>query len=102
MTHYPRSKLRQHRGNDQLSALVEPKRRFNSRRLPGCDTRLLGSLLADVEELSDVVTDLEGDGKGIPVLLRQYLNVGGQILAFNVDSSSQTFWMDWLWWTWAR
>jgi putative hemolysin len=73
-------------GNDQLAALVEPKRRFNSRRLPGCDTRLLGSLLADVEELSDVVADLEGDGKGIPVLLRQYLNVGGQILAFNVDS----------------
>jgi hypothetical protein len=38
-----------------------------------------------VEELSDVIADIEPDGKGVPVLLRQYLNAGGQILAFNVD-----------------
>ena len=28
---------------------------------------------------------LEPDHKGLPVLLRQYLNVGGQILDFSVD-----------------
>jgi hypothetical protein len=28
---------------------------------------------------------MEADGKGIPVLLRHYLNLGGQILAFNRD-----------------
>jgi hypothetical protein len=73
-------------GNDDLAALVRPKRRFRSRRLRGCDTRLLGSLLADADALSEVVSDLEADGKGIPVLLRQYLNLGGRILAFNVDA----------------
>ncbi len=72
-------------GNDELAALVEPKKRFRSRRLRGCDLGLLGSLLANVAELSDVVADVEPDGKGIPVLLRQYLNVGGRMLAFNVD-----------------
>src|SRR5207249_4358847 len=36
-------------------------------------------------ELSEAVADLEPDHKGVPVLLRQYLNVGGQILDFNVD-----------------
>lgn len=72
--------------NQELAALVEPRRKLRSRRLAACDTRLLGSLLANVDDLSDVVADLEPDGKGIPVLVRQYLNLGGQILAFNVDA----------------
>jgi putative hemolysin len=73
-------------GNPRLAGLVEPKRRFHSRRLRACDVRLLGSLLANVDELAEVVADIEPDGKGIPVLLRQYLNIGGEILAFNVDA----------------
>lgn len=73
-------------GNPRLAEMVEPKRRFRSRRLRACDVHLLGSLLANVDELSDVVADLEPDGKGIPVLLRQYLNLGGEILEFNVDA----------------
>jgi len=72
--------------NEELAALVEPKQRFRSRRLRGCDTGLLGPYLANVDELSEVVSDLEPDGKGIPVLLRHYLSVGGRILAFNVDA----------------
>ena len=47
----------------------------------------LAPLLSTLGELSDVVADLEPDGKGLPVLLRQYLNLGGTMLAFNVDSS---------------
>jgi tryptophan synthase alpha subunit len=53
--------------------------------LAGCDSRNFSSLLSDLDELSNVVADLEADKKGIPVLLRQYLNLGGQILEFNVD-----------------
>ena len=47
--------------------------------------RPLRSMVANADELSDVVSDLEPDRKGLPVLLRQYLNVGGQILDFSVD-----------------
>jgi hypothetical protein len=39
----------------------------------------------DFEHLSDVVSDLEPSRKGIPVLLRQYLKLGGKLLGFNVD-----------------
>lgn len=78
--------LRARCANTDLGSLVEPKRQFRSRRMPTCDIQLLGSLIADVDELSDVVADLEPDGKGVPVLVRQYLKVGGQILAFNVDA----------------
>ena len=38
-----------------------------------------------MEELSSSIQDLERDGKGLPVLIRQYLKVGGQFLGFNVD-----------------
>jgi putative hemolysin len=40
---------------------------------------------ANVEELSDVISDLEPSQAGIPVLLRQYLKLGGKLLGFNVD-----------------
>ena len=39
----------------------------------------------DAEDLSSVVSDLEPSGTGIPVLLRQYLKLGGKLLGFNVD-----------------
>ncbi len=39
----------------------------------------------DLDELSNLVSDIEGDGRGAPVLLRQYLRLGGRLLGFNVD-----------------
>jgi len=39
----------------------------------------------DAKDLSDVVSDLEPSRTGIPVLLRQYLKLGGRLLGFNVD-----------------
>lgn len=41
----------------------------------------------DVDDLSDAVADLEGTGPGIPVLLRQYLQLGGKLVGFGVDPS---------------
>lgn len=35
--------------------------------------------------LDDLLREFEADGKGMPVLLRQYLKLGGRILGFNVD-----------------
>ena len=40
---------------------------------------------ADLEALSTLVAGLEPDGKGAPVLLRQYLKLGGRMLGFNID-----------------
>jgi hypothetical protein len=39
----------------------------------------------DIEDLSDVVSDIEPSRAGVPVLLRQYLKLGGKLLGFNVD-----------------
>lgn len=42
---------------------------------------------ADLEQLSELVSAMEEDQKGVPVLLRQYLKLGGHILGFNVDQA---------------
>jgi putative hemolysin len=40
----------------------------------------------DVDDLSAVVSDVDPGQSGIPVLLRQYLRLGGKLVGFNVDS----------------
>jgi len=39
----------------------------------------------DIGELDEVVRDVEAGAAGIPVLLRQYLKLGGKLLSFSVD-----------------
>ena len=68
-----------------LSALVQPWHPFRSGRIKHCDIRAFQRFVRDPEELSGSVSEFELDGKGIPILLKQYLKVGGQVLAFNVD-----------------
>lgn len=69
----------------ELAGEVSPRRQFRAGRACGRGVALLAPLLKNLEELSGVVAELEADGKGVPVLLRQYLQLGGTVLAFNVD-----------------
>jgi hypothetical protein len=41
--------------------------------------------IQDLDDLSDLISDIEPDSKGIPVLLRHYIRLGARVLAFNVD-----------------
>ena len=41
--------------------------------------------LSDIGAMSDVVGQLEKGQRGVPVLLRQYLKLGGLLLGFNLD-----------------
>ena len=41
--------------------------------------------LRDLDELAQPIADVESDGKGLPILLRQYAKIGGKMLGFNVD-----------------
>lgn len=45
----------------------------------------LSSLASSIDELSAAVSDIEEKPAGVPVLLRQYLKLGGRLLGFNVD-----------------
>lgn len=39
------------------------------------------------DDIDDVVSELEPDRKGVPVLLRQYLKLGARFFSFNVDTA---------------
>jgi putative hemolysin len=67
-----------------LSQYVRSRRPFRARAIADWEVRAIRHLL-DVEEVSSSIAEIEGDGKGVPVLLRQYLKLGGELLAFNVD-----------------
>ncbi len=67
-----------------LSRLIRPRRALHREHT-------LGALGADVarltslEDIVDLISGIEPDGKGVPVLLRQYLKIGGRLIGFNVD-----------------
>jgi hypothetical protein len=70
---------------DELAGLIGPRRPFRPAKLWPWDCRAMRYALRDLEELSQPITDVETDGKGLPILLRQYAKIGGKLLAFNVD-----------------
>lgn len=78
--------LEMNHGIPRLSKMIRPRTPFRiiSSR-PGINRVLSWS--NDIEEVSSWISGIEKDDKGIPVLLRQYLKLGGKILCFNVDQN---------------
>lgn len=71
--------------HETLPAEVKSKCPPEKMELLSEDARLLPTALEDGRLLTGLVNKLEQDGKGIPVLLRQYLRLGGRMVAFSVD-----------------
>ena len=74
-----------HMQEDELAGLIEPRRPFRPGLLRRWDCSGMHRALRDLDELSQPITDVEADGKGLPILLRQYAKIGGKLLGFNVD-----------------
>jgi putative hemolysin len=76
--------LKNHNFMPELAKWIKPKNPFPGKPDPWMEaaTRLL---LKDIDEVSTWVSELENDQKGVPVLLKQYLKLGGRLLGFNVD-----------------
>jgi len=76
--------LREYRRSPELAPLVQARNPFRQR--PSKLTEdLVDATVPDIEELSELIADIETDRKGVPALLKQYLKLGGQLLAFHVD-----------------
>jgi putative hemolysin len=71
--------------DEGLADLIEPRRPFRPGLLQRWDCHAMCHALRDLDELSEPITDVEADGKGLPILLRQYAKIGGRLLGFNVD-----------------
>lgn len=48
---------------------------------------VLRSVARTIADVGALVAEIESDGKGVPVLLRQYLKLNARLLGFNVDAA---------------
>ena len=68
-----------------MADLVRPRTPPKFRKGVTEQVRRLAGPVQTFDDLSDLVSDIEPDGKGPPILLRQYVKLGAKALAFNVD-----------------
>jgi putative hemolysin len=69
-----------------VARYVKPRRPFRGRRptkWDGVDSASLKS----IEDLSRAIERIEVDQKGVPILLKQYLKLGGRLLCFSSDKA---------------
>jgi putative hemolysin len=72
----------------QLAARISPRKPYRAskgrlRRL-GHNAEALAALHT-IEDISFLVSELEKDGKGVPILIRHYLKLNAKFIHFNVD-----------------
>ncbi len=69
----------------RLASGVRPARPF---RMRGGEARLArdaGEAVRSIDDVSLLVSEIESDGKGVPLLFRHYLRLHSVVLSFNVD-----------------
>jgi putative hemolysin len=71
-------------GDGRLTSRVKARRPPKD-RLARAERALFSGLLRDADDLSLLVSEIEKDGKGVPVLLRHYLRLNATLLGFNLD-----------------
>jgi hypothetical protein len=65
---------------------VAPRRPFRE-AVPTLASDAHAPACRTIDELSRRIAQIEPDGKGVPVLLRHYLRLGGRLLGFSIDAS---------------
>jgi putative hemolysin len=70
-----------------MAEMVKPRTPFRRQKVKGWEEAAAAPGVCSIEELSAMVADIETDQKGVPVLLRQYLKLGGKLAGFNVDGA---------------
>lgn len=77
--------LKINRFEPDLARLIKARKPMRIKPMKNWDWKTFSMSVIDIEEISDLITEIEKDQKGVPVLLRQYLKLGGKLLAFNID-----------------
>lgn len=77
--------LTHHESLPGLFPLVQPRHPFQPDDVPASFPAWAQSFDSSLEHVSDFISQIEPDHKGVPVLIRQYLKLGGKLLGFHVD-----------------
>jgi putative hemolysin len=70
--------LRQNHLDADLAALVQAMN-------PAAPRPTIGGVPPTIDDVNRMVARAEADGKGVPVLIRQYLKLNARLIAFNID-----------------
>ena len=79
--------LKHNRLDLALSRYVSPRNPYRSRWFTGITRHILKTSFEDIDDISVLISDIEKDGKGLPILLRTYLKLNGHLISFNVDKA---------------
>jgi putative hemolysin len=79
--------LRQNHLTQEISRLLKPKAPFKPSRVHPRNPVPVCFDVKNVEELSELISEIETDRKRVPILLKHYLKLGGKVVGFNVDGN---------------
>ncbi len=68
-----------------FARLIRPRTPMPQQKIRHHDDETFQKVVRSVDDVSSLIRDIETDHKGIPILLKQYLKLGGKLLAFNID-----------------
>ena len=77
--------LRQYKSDSELSRYVSPRVPFRSWKGKAFIKQSFHSFVRDIDDISLLISEIEKNGRGVPILLRHYLKLNGTLLDFNVD-----------------
>jgi len=77
--------LRDYRRHPKLYRSVRPRHPMRRKSLGSIDRNSFRRTITDIDEVAALISEIEEDSRGVPVLLRQYLKLEATLLSFNID-----------------
>jgi putative hemolysin len=71
----------------EMAKFVKPRMSPAKSLIGKNGVRCTSLLPSDIDGLSPLIADIESDRKGVPVLLKQYVKLGGKLMSFCLDPS---------------
>ena len=66
-------------------AKIKPRKPFQAKRVRAKQKKYLFEQMKNIDDVSVLISEIEKDGKGVPVLLKHYMKLNAKLLSFNVD-----------------
>jgi putative hemolysin len=77
--------LKENNFRSDLATLIKAKKPLRRKRRGKREIQDTLTHLHGIRDLSTIISEIEKNDKGIPILLKHYLRLGAEILGFNVD-----------------
>ena len=68
-----------------LAEMIKPRNPLINARVKGADLETTALAVKGLDDLSDLLIEMESKQKAVPVLVKQYLKLGGRFIGFNID-----------------